>query len=186
MVKDQKRIRTTEKTIDTLSKKKGRGRPETIPRSWVIGHAHNFRFNLTEVWPKLCDPLLAAQTEEEVTAAVENYGRPYAGQFVPQSAPDILALIRDPSFPKGAKARIGFLADSLAGRPSVEFRTSRDICVKERAKQRAKSPHKIIRKEFYIECECGYQGPALDDACRKCGAGIPITLNTLWGNPGRF
>jgi hypothetical protein len=186
MPKDQERVRRAEKTIDTFSKKQGRGRPESIPRSWVIGHADNSRSNLAQVWPQLCDPLLAAQTEGEVTAAFENYGRPYAEEYVPRLVRDILALIRDPSFPKRAKARIGFLADSLAGRPSVEFRTSRDICVKERAKQRARSPHKIIRKEFYIECECGYQGPALDDACRKCSAGIPITLRSVWGGPESF
>jgi hypothetical protein len=186
MPKHQERVLSTEKAIDTFSKKRGRGRPESIRRSWVIGRAHNLRFNLTEVWPKLCDPLLAAQTGEEVTAAFENYGRPYAVEFVPRLVPDILALIRDPSFPKRPKARIGFLADSLGGRPDVAFRTSRDICIKERAKQRAKSPHKIIRKEFYIECECGYQGPALDDACRKCGAGIPITLRSIWGGPESF
>ncbi len=186
MPKLQKRDRKTEKAIDTFSKKRGRGRPQSIPRSWVIGHADNCRFSLAQVWPKLCDPLLGAQTEEEVTAVFENYGQPYAGDFVPRLVPDILAVISDPSFPKRTKARIGFLADSLAGRPNVGFRTSRDICIKERAKQRVKSPHKIIRKEFYIECECGYQGPARDDACRKCGAGIPIALGTLWGNPESF
>jgi hypothetical protein len=186
MPKLQKRIRKTKIAIDTFPKKRGRGRPESIPRSWVIGRANNCRFSLTQVWPKLCDPLLAAQTGEEVTAAFENYGRPYAGDFVPRLVPDILALIRDPSFPKRPKARIGFLADSLAGRPNVGFRTSRDICIKERAKQRAKSPHKIIRKEFYIECECGYKGPARDDACRKCGAGISMTLGTFGGSPESF
>jgi hypothetical protein len=173
----QKRVRKTKKAIDTFSEKRGRGRPQSIQRSWVIGRANNSRFSLAQVWPKLCDPLSAAQTVEEVTAAFENYGRPYAGQFVPWFVGDILALIRDANFPKRPKARIGFLADSLAGRPNVSFRSSRDICVKERAKQRAKSTHKIIRKEFYIECECGYQGPALDDACRNCGAEIPISLN---------
>jgi hypothetical protein len=186
MPKHQKQVQRTKNAIDTFSKKRGRGRPQSIPRSWVNGHAYNSRIALAQVWPKLCDPLLAAQTEEEATAAFEKYGRPYAGDFVPRLIPDILALIRDPSFPKRPKARIGFLADSLAGRPNVGFRTSRDICVKERAKQRAKSPHRIIRKEFYIECECGYQGPARDDACRECGAGIPITLGTLWGSPESF
>jgi hypothetical protein len=182
MLKHKKVARKTENAIDKVSKKKGRGRPQRIPRSWVIGRAADSRTVLAQVWPKLRDPLFAAQTEEETIAAFENYGQPYAGDFVPRLAPDILALIRDPSFPKRSKAQIGFLADSLAGRPNVEFRTSRDICVKERAKLRAKSPHKIIRKEFYIECECGYKGPARDNACRKCGAEIPVSLSMLWGN----
>ncbi len=186
MPKRQKQVQRVENAIDTFSRKRGRGRPQRIPRSWVIGRADNYRINLGYVWPKLRDPLMAAETEVQIIAAFENYGQSYAANFVPQQAQDILALIHDPSFPERPKAQIGFLADSLAGRPNVGFRTSRDICVKERAKQRAKSPHKIIRKEFYVECECGYKGPARDDACRKCGAGIPISLGTLWGNLGSF
>ena len=179
MAKHQKRAKTAENVVDTFSEKRGRGRPQRIQWSWVIGRADNRRYSLAEVWPKLRDPLLAAQTEEQVIAAFKNYGQPYAGDYVPRMAPDISALIRDPSFPKRSKAQIGFLADSLAGRPNVEFRTSRDICIKERARQRSKSPHKIIRKEFYVECSCGYKGPARDNACRKCGAEIPFSLGTL-------
>ena len=178
MANHQKRAKTAENVVDTFSEKRGRGRPQRIQWSWVIGRADNCRYSLAEVWPKLRDPLLAAQTEEQVIAAFKNYGQPYAGDYVPRMAPDILALIRDPSFPKRPKAQIGFLADSLAGRPNVEFRTSRDICIKERARQRAKSPHKIVRKEFYVECSCGYKGPARDNACRKCGAEIPFSLGT--------
>jgi hypothetical protein len=176
----------TENAIDNFFERRGRGRPQTIPRSWVIGHSDNHRNNLAQVWPKLHDPLLAAQTEEQVTAAFENHGQPYAGDFVPRLAPDILVLIRHASFPERPKAQIGFLADSLAGRPNLGFRTSRDICVKERAKRRARSPHKIVRKEFYVECSCGYEGPARNSACQKCGAEIPIILDTLWGNRGSF
>ena len=184
MAKHRKLAQQTKNAIDTFSKKRGRGRPQRIPRSWVIGRADNYRYSLAQLWAKLRDPLLAAQTEEQVIAAFENYGQPYAGDFVPRMAGDILALIRDPSFPKRSVAQIGFLANSLAGRPSVECRTSRDICVKERARQCAKSPHKIVRKEFYVECSCGYKGPARNDACRKCGAGVPFSLGTLWGSLG--
>lgn len=184
MPKHQKLNRRPENAIDTFSKKRERGRPQRIPRSWVIGRADNYRDCLARVWPKLSDTLLAAQTEEQAIAAFENYGQPYAGEFVPRLAPDILALIRDPNFPKRPKAQIGFLADSIAGRPNVEFRTSRDICVKERAIRRVKSPHKIVRKEFYVECSCGYKGPGRDNACRECGAEIPFTFGALWGGPG--
>jgi hypothetical protein len=183
MPKHNKRIPRTKSAIDMFSEKRGRGRPERIPRPWVIGRADNHRNNLAQVWSKLRDPLLAAQTGEQAIAAFENHGQPYAGDFVPRLAPDILVLIHDASFPKRPKAQIGFLSDSLAGRPSVSFRTSRDICVKERAKRRAKSPYKIIRKEFYVECECGYKGPARDNACLKCRAPILTDLNILWANP---
>ena len=63
------------------------------------------------------------------------------------SVPHILALIRDPKFPKRQEQRINFLADSVGGRPDLALRTSRDICEKERARQRRKSPHKILRHE---------------------------------------
>jgi hypothetical protein len=185
MPKQPKVVKKTEKAIDTYSKKRSRGRPQKIPRAWVTGRAFNSRIGLSQVWPKLCDPLLAAQTEDQIIAAFENHGQPYSGDYVRQ-APDILALIRDPSFPKRPKAQIGFLADSLAGRPSVEFRTSRDICVRERARERAKSPHKILRKEFYIECSCGYEGPARDNACRSCSAEISTIPEAMWGDLESF
>jgi hypothetical protein len=136
---------------------------------------------LAAVWAKLSGPLLEAETEEQVCAAFENGAQPYASELVPRLASDILGLIRDRRFPKRAKAQIGFLADSLGGRPNIEPRTSRDICARERAKEQAESPHKIIRHEFYVECSCGYKGPARDNACRKCGAEIPRSLATVPG-----
>ena len=152
------------------------GRPQTMPPSWVTGRAYNARIQLQQVWPKLSGPLLAAKTEEEVKSAFEEFAKPYASDFVPDRVSDVFALIRDPKFPKRKEAQITFLADSLGGRPSLSLRRSRDICERERAKQRRKSKYKIIRNEFYIECTCGYKGPALNNACRKCGAEIPFSL----------
>jgi len=138
---------------------------------------------LAEVWPKLRDPLLAIEIgrEEEVIRAFENYAQRYAQEFVPRLASDILRVIYEQRFPKRPKAQINFLADSLAGRPNVEPRRSRDICGEERAKEGAKSPHKILRKEFYIVCSCSYKGPARNDACPKCGAQIQPSLEVLLG-----
>lgn len=178
MPKRQRASETPEKTVDTAFEKRGRGRPQTIPRDWIIGRADNYRDNLTQIWPTLGAPLLKAETEEEVINTLEDQGQPYAHTFVPLAA-EMLVLIHDRHFPKRPKARVGFLADSLAGMPTITARSARDICVKERTKQRAKSPHKIIRKEFYIECTCGYKGPALDEACRKCGAKIPLS-GMIW------
>ena len=186
MAKSKRTASESEQPLDKVAGKRGRGRPQHIPREWVVGRAGNYRDMLTEVWSRLAAPLLDAKTEAEVISAFENYGQPYASQFVPSQASDILGVIHDPGFPTRAEARIGFLADSIAGSPSVSFRTSRDICGKERAKERARSPHKIIRKEFYIECTCGYKGPARDNACRKCGAVIPIDFEAIWGTPGLF
>lgn len=163
------------------SKKKVRGRPRKIPPSWVTGRAYNYGLQLGVIWSKLEAPLLSAQTAEEVTTAFENYGQPYASDFVPEQAADILVLIRNAKFPKHPEAQINFLADSLSGRPRLSLRTSRDICEKERARQRRKSQHRIIRHEFYIECSCGYKGPARDNACRKCGAEILSSIPQLIG-----
>jgi hypothetical protein len=182
MAKHHQRDREAQKNLDGLTKKRSRGRPQTIPRDWVIGRAENDRLKLTQVWAALSGPLLAANNEDQVCEAFEKHGQPYARDFVPRLASDVLALISHLSFPRRAKTQIGFLADSLAGRPTVSMRTSRDICSKERAKQRARSRHRITRYEFYVECECGYKGPARDNACRKCGAAIPSNLESaMWG-----
>lgn len=181
MPKRKKLSPKPQKALDPYSEKRRRGRPEKIPRAWVIGRAPNNRRMLSDVWAKLAEPLLAARTPEQVIQAFETHAQPYANKFVPDFAADILELIRHPLFPKRAKARIGFLGDSLAGRPDLTPRRSRDICAKTRKEDRAKSPHRILRKEFYIECSCGYKGPARDNACRKCGAEINFTADILLG-----
>lgn len=124
-------------------------------------------------------PLIAAETEEQVAEAFRSYGRPYDTEFVPRLATDILDVKSEKKFPKRVIPQIKFLANSLARRPNVESRTSRDICAKALAEEKARSPHKILRKEFYIECSCGFKGPALNDACRKCGAEINFLPDLL-------
>ncbi len=183
MPRRKKPTQKPEKILDTFSEKRGRGRPLKIRPSEVWGRARNYRMMLAEVWPKLRDPLLATEAgrEEDVIRAFENYAQPYARNFVPGLASDILRVIHEQKFPERPRAQTNFLADSLAGRPNVEPRTSRDICGQERAKERAKSPHKIIRKEFYIVCSCGYKGPAQNNACPRCGAQIPPLLEGLLG-----
>jgi hypothetical protein len=174
MPKSQKPTQQPEKIVDTFSEKRGRGRPPNIRPAVVSGRAENYRMMLAEVWPKLRDPLLAASagTEEDVTKAFETHAQPYAQNFVSGLASYILEVIHERKFPTRPKAQVHFLADSLAGRPNVGPRRSRDICAEERAKEGAKSPHKILRTEFYVVCSCGYKGPAQENACRKCGAAI--------------
>lgn len=169
--------------LDSGLGKRGRGRPQKVRHSEVFGRADNYRMILAEVWHKLRNPLLAPEIgeEEDVIRAFESYAQPYAEDFVPRLASDILRVIHEQKFPRSTKAQINFLADSLAGRPNVEPRTSRDICGQERAKVRTKSPHRILRKEFYIVCSCGYKGPALNNACPKCGAEIAPSLEKLLG-----
>ena len=154
------------KPFDTYSGKRGRGRPPSVPASWVFGRASNYRVMLEYVWPRLREPLLRAQTDEEVTKAFTENAAPYVNQFVPTLAPLILRVLREPKFPKRepklakrkpksgkpkANPRIVFLADSIAGLGQIKPRTSRDVCARERA--RAKSAHHITRWEFYIQPE---------------------------------
>jgi hypothetical protein len=178
MAQHKKSVPKTKKTVDAVREKR-RGRPCHVIRSEVIGRAENYRLIFGYVWSGLCGPLVAANSVEQVIEAFEKYADAYAREFVPRLAEDILKVVHEPKFPKRQYPQINFLADSLAGRPNVEPRTSRDICTKHRASERAKSPHKIMRKEFYVECSCGYKGPARDDACRKCGAKIPYLPEIL-------
>jgi len=173
MAKRKKEATRPNKILDTLIAKRGRGRPG-VRASEISGRAYNYRLILSQTWGMVGKPLLEAKTEEDVIKVFENTF--YKHEFAP-IASLILEVLRDPDFPKREReARINFLADSLAGLGRVKPRTSRDICGRERAKDRRKSRYKIIRHEFYVECACGYEGPALDNACRKCGAQIPPSL----------
>jgi hypothetical protein len=164
---------SAKKVVDRFSEESPkRGRPRLEQYTTVWGRAANFKFMLREKWSSLKEPLMTCRDAKDVTNIFQNYAQPYAQEFVPYFAADILELIQDRKFPQRAKAQIGFIAESLAGRPSITFRTSRDVCAKMRAAEAAKSPYKIIRKEFYVVCECGYKGPAEYSACRKCGAHI--------------
>lgn len=177
--KTQKPARKLKELLDMGYGKRGWGRPAKIPTSTVIGRAGNSRIQLNQIWKKLEGPLLSAQTVDEVVDAFQNHGQPYASYYVPNFASDVLALIRDKHFPKDSEARTNFLADSLGRRPALTLRSSRDICGRERAKERKKSPYQILRYEYYGECSCGYKGPALNNACRKCGAEISFLADLI-------
>lgn len=156
------------KTLDAFSK---RGRPSLLPQETVTGRASNYERELNEVWETLESPLLNSKTSDDVTEAFKKFARFCAEDFVPRLSSDILLLLNDSDFPQRALPRTRFLARSLGGRPALSFRRSRDICEEVDLKEKkGKSPHRILRREFYIECSCGYRGPALNDGCRKCGA----------------
>ena len=145
----------------------------------VAGRAWNYRDCLPRIWNDLEGPLLASQTPAEVVKAFETT-LPGSNEFPPLAAL-ILEVIQDPHFPKRRKARINFLADSIAGVGLVVPRRSRDICAAERAaKQEAERAPYIMRYEYYVECSCGYRGHSVNHACRKCGAQImfPMSLGS--------
>jgi hypothetical protein len=181
MKKQKKATKGVEFPLAPISKRRGRGRPRNCRYSEIWGRAVNYRGIFSGIWERLSGPLLAVQTKDEVIRVFQTHATPYVQEFVPRLAENILEVIREKKFPKRPRAQIKFLANSLAGLPSVEPRTSRDICAKRLAEQKAMSPHKILRKEFYVECSCGYRGAALNDACRKCGAQISFLPELLHG-----
>jgi len=154
------------KSVEKRKENRGRGRPRHIERSILLGQADHYRAALPQYWPKLGPRLLAAQSLEEIVKAVQEDAAGIRGSLVPFSEL-ILKIVRDPKFPRARSiSQIHFLADSLGGQGFVTPRRSREICAEERAKIR----HVIIRREYYIECSCGYEGPARDAACRNCGS----------------
>jgi len=153
------------KSSGKSKEKRRRGRPPNIDRSFLLGQADHYRVVLLQFWPKLGPRLLAAQSPEEIARAVHEDAPGISGSVVPFSEL-VLKIVRDPKFPRTRSAsQIHFLSDSLGGQGFVTPRRSRDICAEERSRVR----HVIVRREYYIECLCGYHGPALDGACRNCG-----------------
>jgi len=122
--------------------------------------------------------LLAANTSDDAVRALDSAPIHIQNEFKPL-VPLILQVLQDGDFPKRRENQFDFVAESLAARGDVSPRRSRDICAEARAIERSISPHRILRKEFYVECSCGYKGPALNDACRKCRAQIPISLEDI-------
>lgn len=105
--------------------------------------------------------LRRAGTEEEAHAAFAIVPEFWQRKLLPYWGL-MIEVLNDPKFPKLIrKSQIRFIADSLAGAGQVSPRRSRDIC----AKTRNIPPHRILREEFYIECSCGYRGPALNGVC---------------------
>jgi len=149
------------------SKKRGRGRPANIEPTVVVGSANTYHGWFEQFWSKLGPRLLDARCAEDITRAIDENATDVSASLVPHSEL-ILQIVRDPKFPAVRSAsQIHFLADSLGGQGLVKPRRSREICAEERSKVR----HVIVRQEYYIECSCGYKGPALDGACRECGTG---------------
>jgi len=169
MPKRKKAAKKANKALDSFSAKRDRGRPG-VRKSEIRNRGDHYRMIFEQTWEKLREPLLRAKTQEEVTRAIEDFGKPYDRRFVPDLSSLILKVIREPKFPKRPAAQIGFLADSLAGLTRISPRRARDICEQER--KRKEKEHYIIRQDYYIECTCSYEGPALHGTCPNCGTAI--------------
>lgn len=176
----QKRTEPAKKTknaLDSFPMKRGRGRPPRVRPSEIRGRADNYRFIFNQVWGRLWPGLSRARTDQEVIDVFVAEAQPYAPNFMPSLATLVFQIVREPKFPKTEDARISFLADSLAGLGYVSPRSSRDICQKERTRE--KRAHHIIRYEVYVECSCGYKGRSCNLACRQCGTEIDFGFSAL-------
>ena len=115
--------------------------------------------------------LLAVDSEEELAKILEVVDDRLRGSLLHK--PGMLRqIIMDKKFPTlNRDAQEQFLADSLAALGQVSIRRSRDIIQENRSALNKQGT--ILRREFYIECSCGYTGPALNDACPRCRAEVP-------------
>jgi hypothetical protein len=167
----RKKVRkNSAKRLDNVLRKRPRGRPGVRP-SEIRGRADNYRIIFEQIWDSVGEKVVQAETVEDVIEAL-NAAPQHIEEFRAITGL-ILKVKREKKFPKTRLAQINFLADSLAGRGRVSARRSRDVCEKDRAKP----THHIIRQDFYIECTCGYEGPARHGACAKCGAVcLPLTM----------
>lgn len=183
MTKRKKDPQKPKKALDRYGEKSRRGRRGIRP-SEVFNRAEHYYALLQNWWHVLGEAFLRVDEDAEVEAEVKVEARVEVEvelvrafdqldtnareEFLPRLVPLIPKIRRELKFPKTQDAQIRFFADSLAARGNVSPRRSRDICSEKRARQKA--AHHIIRQEFYVECTCGYKGPALNGACRKCHA----------------
>lgn len=176
MQRRRKAAKKVKNPIDRVSQNRRSGRPPAMRPSEIRGRADNFRFMLGQVWDRLEPRLSRAKTDQEVIDAFVQEAQPYAPNFMPSLANLVFRTLREPKFPKRRTARMNFLADSLAGLGLVAPRSSRDICQKERIRE--KRAHHILRYEFYVECSCGFKGQSRNHACPECGTKIDFGLGT--------
>jgi hypothetical protein len=153
---------------DNSPEKKLRGGQRRVNPRLVVGTANALRTQFSVAWRSVGNQLLSARSPEQVMAVLKKDGGAIGGLKDLEFSTRVFEVIRDPKFPNlRSKSQVNFLADSLAASGLVTFRRSREICAQERRKVR----HVIVRREFYIECTCGYSGPAFHGACPECGTG---------------
>jgi hypothetical protein len=116
------------------------------------------------------EQLLAANSEQDVREVLKGT-HDRARERLLYKPGLLLATLKDKKLPKQDRdAQEQFIADSLAADGLVSIRRSRDIVQRDRSARKRRG--KILRREFYVECSCGYLGPALNDACPECGAEV--------------
>jgi len=152
--------------VDLPQKRRRGGQPKVDP-DMVLGSAEALRRQFAYAWPSLGKRLLAANSAAEVWEIVKS-GKGIISNSDMAFSELLFEVLREPTFPRfRTKSQLTFLADSLGASGVVTPRRSRDIC----SAQRRKVRHMIVRQDFYIECTCGYEGPAKFGKCPKCKTG---------------
>jgi hypothetical protein len=173
MAKHTKASKKAQKPIDRFSGERGRGRPQLVIPSEVLGRAQNYRGIFGQNWKDIGKPLQKARTEVSIVEILEKSGAQIVSEFRP-IADLILRVLRDRKFPTRKESQINFLADSIAAFGRVSARRSREICASERQKETG--ANQILRAEYYIVCSCKYKGPSFEHKCPKCNAEISFNL----------
>jgi hypothetical protein len=108
-----------------------------------------------------------AKTEKEAASAFERLPSPHR-ERLNLWLPAIPEWAQEGKFPKtNLERKMRHLADSIAAEGFLTPRRCRDVCLEERKRQ--EKIGMIFRREFYIECTCGYRGPAKGGGCPQCG-----------------
>jgi len=177
MPSPEKTAKKRTKALDRYAQKRGRGRPQCVNPSETAGRGNNYRGIFNLIWDALYPLLSVAQTDQDIIRAFEKTAPGGGREFMPTLASLVLQVIHARNFPKRRQAQVNFMADSLAAYGQVSARRSRDICQRERLKE--KKAHHIIRYEFKIECSCGYKGFSRDHACPRCKAEVPVLFHSM-------
>lgn len=137
----------------------------------VSNRAYGMQMIFKDIQERLdWDRFVGAATIEDIEDALRNVLESTRERL--PSSKFLLAVVREKTFPKAQKeAQIRFLGRSCATFGHTSPRRSRDLCEEAERLEKCKPRRgKIIRHEFYIECTCGYEGPAFLGACSRCGA----------------
>ena len=78
-----KRAKKGKLPLDTVLKKRGRGRPARVRPSAVRGRGDNYRWILNQVWDRLWPQLSKAQSKADVINALQEGASPYDREFIP-------------------------------------------------------------------------------------------------------
>jgi hypothetical protein len=158
--------KTANRALTASEETRGR-KPILLPEE-VLEHAEFMLKVVASLKDEIAwDKLEAARTEAEAESAITKVP-PFYREILKDRFAAILTWVREGKFPrKSLKRKMHHFADSIAADVFLSPRRSRDICSEER--KRVQNATMLLCREFYIECTCGYRGPARRGGCRRCG-----------------